>query len=288
MSLDNFFTMSKRRELRKRGKNNANDGLANQDGEADQELERIANEDEDRNPGMLPEIDDTDLTRDDILVQRVTHNVEKMLDSKFAEILKPVNEVSGKLDRLGDRIEAVEQRVSDLEDTAEATAPRLDSLESTLKKAVERLENYENQIRQQNIKIIGLKEGAEGSNPRMFFENWIPEVLNMDMQGRRLEIERVHRLGPPLESRSRRAPRPVLVKLRDFTDKERILRTARIKGDGIKVDDQAVSFYQDFSADVIKRRQESATERKRLREAGIKYAFLYPAVIKIFPQTKCL
>ncbi|KAK7915820.1 hypothetical protein WMY93_011581 [Mugilogobius chulae] len=210
MSLDNFFTMSKKRELRKKGKNNANDGLASQDGEAEQELERNANanEEEDRDP------------------------------------------ISGKLDRLGDRIEAVEQRVSDLEDTAEATAPRLDSLESTLKKAVERLENYENQIRRQNIKIIGLKEGAEGTNPRMFFEKWIPEVLNMEMQGRRLEIERVHRLGPPPESHGRRAPRPVLIKLRDYTDKERILRTARIKGDGIKVDDQAVFFYQDFSADV--------------------------------------
>lgn len=49
------------------------------------------------------------------------------------------------------------------------------------------------------------------------------------------------------------------------------------------MDGQAVSFYQDFSGEIVKQRQESAEAHKRLREAGIKYTFVYPAEIKVLP-----
>lgn len=147
---------------------------------------------------------------------------------------------------------------------------------------MEKLENYENQSRRQNVRIIGLKEGTEGKNPPAFFEKWIPEVLNLDMQGERLKIERAHRVGPPVGTTGRQGPRAVLVRLHDYTDRQRILRAARNKG-RVMMDGQVVSFFQDFSAEIVKRRQESADARRRLWEAGIKYAFVYPAVIKVLP-----
>ena len=54
---------------------------------------------------------------------------------------------------------------------------------------MEKLENYENQSWRQNVIIIGLKEGTEGKNPPVFFEKWIPEILDMDMQRERLKTE---------------------------------------------------------------------------------------------------
>lgn len=65
----------------------------------------------------------------DTVVQQVTRIIEKMLDTKRANILKPVTEMSEKLDKLVDRLGTVE-RVSDLEDNAATNAPRLESLES--------------------------------------------------------------------------------------------------------------------------------------------------------------
>lgn len=65
--------------------------------------------------------------------------------TKLANILKPVTQMSERLDKLVDRLGIVEQRVSDLEDNAAADAPQLDSVELVLKKAMERLENFENQ-----------------------------------------------------------------------------------------------------------------------------------------------
>lgn len=174
MSLETFFNTPKKRETRKKSsKPAANEALANQDDEAEPELasEEVSEScTEHGKESASPNSDGT-------VVQQVTLNIEKMLDTKLANILKPVTEMSEKLDKLVDRLGTVEQRVSDLEDNAAGNAPRLESLESALKKAMGKLENYENQSRRQNVRIIGLKEGTEGKNPPVFFEKWIPEGL---------------------------------------------------------------------------------------------------------------
>ena len=277
MSLDNFFTMPKKRETRKKNKSAASEPLANPDDDTEPEL---ANDEE--LDCAEPRKELSSPANEDVVVRQVTRNIKEMLDSTLANILKPVTEMSEKLDKIVDRLAAVEQRVSDLEDNAAANTPRLEAVESALEKAMGKLENYENQSRRQNVRIIGLKEGTEGKDPPVFFEKWIPEILNMDMQGKRLKIERAHRVGPPAGSAGRPGPRAVLVRLHDYTDRQRILRAARSKG-RVSTDGQVVSFYQDFSAEIVKRRQQSADARRRLREAGIKYAFAYPAVIKILP-----
>lgn len=285
MSLDNFFTLptsSKKRDGRKKtaGKVNANSTanvtvtaasqVDNEHEEAEYETEQAATEADPK---------DVNLQRDDILVERVTTNIAEMLDAKLAAVVKPVTELSEKLDGILERVTAVENRVSDLEDVSTVTGPKLESLENALKKALERLDNYENQSRRQNIKITGLKTGFEGKDPVTFFEKWIPEVL--DMQQDRVKIERAHRTGPTLGGGEKSGPRAVLVRLHNYIDKQKILNAARNKN-RLTVDGQEVSFYQDFSAEVIKKRQESTSARRRLREAGIRYAFVYPAVIRIF------
>ena len=279
MSLDNFFTMPKKREARKKNnKSAANEALANPDDESELELATEEEPESCTEPGK----EFSSLTNDSAVVQQVTRYIKEMLDTTLAFILEPVTEMSEKLDKIVDRLGAVEQRVSDLEDNVAANAPRLESMESALERSMERLENYENQSRRQNVRIIGLEEGTEGKNPPVFFEKWIPEVLNMDSQGERLKIERARRVGPPVGSIGRQGPRAVLVRLHDYTDRQRILHAARNKG-RVSTDGQLVSFYQDFSAEIVKWRQQSADARRRLREAGIKYAFAYPAIIKVLP-----
>lgn len=198
MSLDNFFALpasSKKRDGRKKtaGKVNTNSTanvtvtaasqVDNEHEEAEYETEQAATECE-------TDPKDVNLQRDDILVERVTTNIAEMLDAKLAAVVKPVTELSEKLDGILERVTAVENRVSDLEDVSTVTGPKLESLENALKKALERLDNYENQSRRQNIKITGLKTSFEGKDPVSFFEKWIPEVL--DMQQDRVKIERAH------------------------------------------------------------------------------------------------
>lgn len=220
MSLDNFFAhtglMKKKDGHKKGGRGNANANAthASHDNELDPEGE-VAHK------ANLTDDEEPNVHRDKLIVESVTASIEKMLDSKLANIIKPFNEVSGKLDSVIERMGTVEERVSDLEDVSAATAPRVGALEVQLKKALDRLENLENQTRRQNIRIIGLKEGAERKTPVDIFEKWIPDVLNMPKD--RIKIERAHRTGPPLRVDVKEGPRAVLVRLHNYTDKQRIL-----------------------------------------------------------------
>uniref|UniRef100_A0A8C6T6K4 LINE-1 type transposase domain-containing protein 1 n=1 Tax=Neogobius melanostomus TaxID=47308 RepID=A0A8C6T6K4_9GOBI len=258
----------------RKGAVNANSSLANQDGQDGAESEDIEQ-------GPVSDVEEAYSLREDAIVERVTKNIGEMLDKKVAAILKPVTELSGKFDDMAQRMATVEQRISDLEDVSAGSTPRIDNMEEALKKALERFDSFENQSRRQNVRITGLKEGIEDRDPVSFFEGWIPKVLAIPLA--RLKIERAHRTGPPVGRNGRDGPRAVLVRLHNYTDKQKILNAARERGE-IKVEGRRISFYQDFSAEVIRKRQTSANVRRQLREAGIKYAFVYPAVIKILNQ----
>lgn len=280
MSLDTFFAPAASGSKKKEGKKGSRKGNANASTAVSQEADGAENEDTEQGP-TVSDVEEPYIIREDIIVERVTKNIEEMLDKKVAAILKPVTELSGKFDTMAHRMTTVEQRVSDLEDASDRNAPRLDAIEETLKKTMEKFDSFENQSRRQNVKITGLKEGTEDRDPVPFFEEWIPKVLGM--QQTRVKIERAHRTGPPTGRNGRVGPRAVLVRLHNYTDKQKILNAARNKGE-IQVEGRKVSFYQDFSAEVVRKRQESANARRQLREAGIKYAFVYPAVIKISNQ----
>uniref|UniRef100_A0A3B5M6N4 L1 transposable element RRM domain-containing protein n=1 Tax=Xiphophorus couchianus TaxID=32473 RepID=A0A3B5M6N4_9TELE len=277
MSLDNFFVpaaSSKKKKGGPKGGANASIPAASQNDQDD-----VA---EDMEQGSIEsDVEEANTLKEDIIVERVTKNIEEILDRKVAAILKPVSELAEKFDSMTRRMAAAEQRISDLEDVTTKSAPRMDGMEKTIERALERLDSLENQSRRQNIKIMGLKEGIEGREPAAFFEEWIPKVLGL--QQTQIKIERAHRTGPQVGRSDRDHPRAVLVRLHNYIDKQKILNAARNKGI-IQVEDRRVSFYQDFSAEIVRKRQESSGARRQLREAGVRYAFLFPAVIKIFNQ----
>ncbi|KAL7388718.1 hypothetical protein ABVT39_019528 [Epinephelus coioides] len=110
MSLDNFFTQTgphkKKDGRRKGGETNANaTSDSHSQGEIDPEVDTREAENK-----------ESSAHRDKLIVESVTAKIEKMLDSKLANIIKPVSEVAEKLDGLIERMGTVEQWVSDLED----------------------------------------------------------------------------------------------------------------------------------------------------------------------------
>uniref|UniRef100_A0A8C5DIG8 Reverse transcriptase domain-containing protein n=1 Tax=Gouania willdenowi TaxID=441366 RepID=A0A8C5DIG8_GOUWI len=205
MSLDAFFAhpgpnKKKKHERKKGAKAIANKAI-------DSSNDELGPEDEAVHGPASANNEELSEQRDKLIVNCVTANIEKMLDSKLANIIKPVSEFSGKLDSLIQRMGTAEQRISDLEDTSAATAPRVKALEGELQKALDRLENFENQSRRQNLRIVGLNEGSEGRTPVEFFEKWIPD-----------------RTGPPTRLSGKEGPRAVLVRLHDYTNKQKILQ----------------------------------------------------------------
>lgn len=74
--------------------------------------------------------------------------------------------------------------------------------------AVQKGGRLENRSRRENLRIVGLKEGFEGSQPTTFLVSRLPKVLELDTVKRHFKIDRAHRsLSPKRVDRLR----PVLI-----------------------------------------------------------------------------
>ncbi|ROL48342.1 LINE-1 retrotransposable element ORF1 protein [Anabarilius grahami] len=78
-------------------------------------------------------------------------------------------------------------------------------------------------------------------------------------------------------------PRPLVVRMHHFGYRQRILEASRkLSMDGnLRFENCKISFFQDFSASVLRKRREFDSVRRRLQEIGARYAMLYPAKLRV-------
>lgn len=219
----------------------------------------------------------------DSLVERITakvlEGVEVSFDKKIDPALKKLEACSSKIATLDTRITEAEGRISNSEDTAAIHITKLAEVESKLEAAMDKIDDLENRSRWCNIRVIGLPEGSEGANPVAFFRTWLPELLKVGFKGGSVKVDRCHRAlarRPPPDQR----PRAVILKLHNFQDKVRIMQAAR-KTQPLVYNSAPIMIFEDFSAAVLRKRQEFYQVKQQLKERGIAYAMLYPAVLRI-------
>lgn len=70
--------------------------------------------------------------------------------------------------------------MSTMEDLLATIKNKLRQVEKKLQTLTEKADDMENRTRRDNIRVVGLKEGAEGEQPVAFFERWLPKILNLD------------------------------------------------------------------------------------------------------------
>lgn len=75
-------------------------------------------------------------------------------------------------------------------------------------------------------------------------------------------------------------PRPMIVRLHYYADKEKILQLFRSKG-GLKFKETRIYIFPDMSPELSCRRTAFNPVKARLRQAGIKYGMFYPADLRI-------
>lgn len=139
----------------------------------------------------------------------------------------------------------------------------------------EKADDMENRTRRDNIRVIGLKEGAEGEQPVAFFERWLPKILNLDTKRGIIKIDRAHRgLGPACGDR----PRPVIIKLHNSGEKQRIMAALRERRQ-LTHEGQKLYIQQDFSAAVKEKRRSFNKVCERLIGLNIRFAMRFPATL---------
>lgn len=144
---------------------------------------------------------------------------------------------------------------------------------------MEKLDDLENRSRRCNIRIVGLPEGSEGTNPVAFFRTWLPELVKVSFKSGSVKLDRCHRALTcrPLPGQR---PRAVIVKLHSYQDKVLIMQAAR-KAQSLVYNGAPIMIFEDFSIAVVRKRQEFYPVKQQLKEKGIPFAMLYPAVLRV-------
>ncbi|CAK6967597.1 LINE-1 type transposase domain-containing 1, partial [Scomber scombrus] len=120
---------------------------------------------------------------------------------------------------------------------------------------------------------------------------WVPKVRGADgsdaaVPRLEVEIERAHRTGTteprPGES-PRLSPRPVLICLLRFQDREKILALAKKRGN-ICYNNMKISFFPDMSPELAIRRKQLVPALQAIKARNIACYFIYPARLKVQPD----
>lgn len=192
----------------------------------------------------------------------------------FKEEVQPIAERIGSLEK--------EMRmISNNFDNIQTAVRKVKQDSATVKLAVDMLQDkmarLEDKSRQCNIRLVGLKEGEEGSDAVGFKQTqlplWIPSLKD-----RPIEIERAHRIYAG--DSNRKGPRTLIFKLLRFQDRNAILKGARSVGQ-ILHRGSSLLFFPDYSNQTAMKRREMNQSRKKLTQLGITSFMIYPSTIKV-------
>ena len=138
---------------------------------------------------------------------------------------------------------------------------------------MDKLEYLENQSRRNNIRIDGIleEENESWDTTEEKVKQVLAEKLNLEEA---LHIERAHRVGR-VASGPIRSPRTIVCKLRDFKQKEQILKvTRRIKPVGLYVN-------EDLAKETLDKREEQRPKLEEAKRNGkIAYFVLDKLIVK--------
>lgn len=219
------------------------------------------------------------------VIQEITGNITVLVNEKIDPISQMLQAQALELKELVKRTSEAESRIAAQEEASSQAEERVKVLEKQVMNMAQHIDDLENRGRRKNIRVVGLPEGAEGTEPVKFFEKWLPDFLHIEAKEGRIKLERAHRAPAPRPGPDQR-PRVVLIRFHNFRDKQLVLQASRRSGTSEKSHPQVyqgskVMFFQDFSADITRKRKGFDQVKKRLREAGIPYSLLYPARLRI-------
>lgn len=193
------------------------------------------------------------------------------INNRLGEMASSIHALERNLSDIKQNVSANEKRIEETEIRIAAVEDKADTTESALISATKRIaqlemktDDLENRGRMKNIRVFGLKEGAEGRRSLLdFMHDMLPQWLELGAE-KSFILERAHRTLAPANPKQNRA---VLIRFLNSHDKVFVLRTARQRD--IKHDGSKLSFVQDLSAETIRLRREYNDVKKLFIGMGI-------------------
>lgn len=190
-----------------------------------------------------------------------------------------ITRVRHDIQKVAERTTRVETRVGEVEDQLAPLQKDVRRHAVSIAALLAKTDDLENRSRRNNIRLVGVPEKVKGPDPSAYFESWILNLFGKEALTPLYAVERAHRVPMrPLPPGA--PPRPILVKLLHFKDRDTILRKARDLP-AATINGSRISFYPDFSTEVQKRRMLFQDIKRRLRALQVPYAMLYPAKLRV-------
>lgn len=190
------------------------------------------------------------------------------ISKQLTDINQKLEETAGKIEATLKRLGEAEQRIGEVETFGVEVQEVLTQMQKTQQELKSKITELEGHSRRNNIRIYGIKEGAEGTSMARFVENFIKTELGESTGLNELGIERAHRAAGsrPAETAP---PRSTVVRFLKYTTKEKIISAAWRKK--ITLDGKRVFFDHDYATGVMEKRREYTTIKKALKEKGIRF-----------------
>ncbi|KAG5274175.1 hypothetical protein AALO_G00133050 [Alosa alosa] len=157
-----------------------------------------------------------------------------------------------------------------------------DTTQKKVQKLTIQMEELENRQRRSNLRLLGIPEGAEKGNARTFLMAWLPKALGLSIE-QPFTIKQAYWLGTSPQNQARTGetrPRILLVKFLTYRDKDRVMKTARLK-EKVLFENSHVMIFPDLSAEVQKQWKLFDGVKQRLRHLRKEYGFMFPARLRI-------
>lgn len=203
-----------------------------------------------------------------------------------ADFKAAITKLETKLDLIQAAVTDHGSRITELETNANLHDGRILALEATCAKLsennaklTEKIADLKSHSQRNNIRIIGIPESIEGPHPSTFFSELLAEVFGPNMLESALECDRAHRTlstkpGPG------QSPRPVIIRLHRFQQKERIIREAWSRRGELKYRGTPIAIYEDYAPEIMEQRHQCRGVMAELYNLGLKPAS-YPARLTI-------
>ncbi len=135
-----------------------------------------------------------------------------------------VKELRAELEALASAAKQTRDRVDSVQAAACEDRRTVTDLQNQLEQLTEKMTDIEDRSRRNNVRLVGLPEGAEGSDAAGFLRanlsKWIPSL-----KGRDIEIDRAHRVYDGRKNSDR--PRTLIFHVLRWHDRSEILKGAR-------------------------------------------------------------
>ena len=183
-----------------------------------------------KNPSQVGETDANSLQemmhaiRDDICgkIDSLSSELRSEIATVRAELRSSITPLQQKVDRHDDTIRELEQAASDQGDRITELEGLVQALKEQVSQANAKCEDLEGRSRRNNVRLIGIAENVEGSNPTEFISGLLQGMLKLDYKP---IVDRAHR-SLREKPKPTDPPRPFIIRLHYYQDRDRILRRA--------------------------------------------------------------